>query len=121
MTQPSRDPIVVADDAVGRIEQPPEAQRRIGRSARTGDEYKRWQLLMHLEIVEGLLRANDERFAVNRRIRDAQDLDDALAQLAAPPLSFSEAQAMYILAMPGRPRTRAERHVLRLGDGRAVT
>jgi DNA gyrase/topoisomerase IV subunit A len=62
-----------------------------------------------LEVLDGMLRAIDERVEVDNVIWNASDANEAHLLLTSEPFSFSSTQAFHILDTPLRRRTIADR------------
>lgn len=66
-----------------------------------------------LEVVEGYLRALEERVEVDEEVDQSADREDAVRRLTGSPLKFTQRQAHHILDMTISQRTQFSRQVLR--------
>jgi len=58
------------------------------------DEYEVARMTDRLHILDGMLRALEQRGEIDAVVWDAADSEHALLQLTSAPFSFSETQAL---------------------------
>jgi DNA gyrase subunit A len=94
-----------SDGAVAETDAVPDGRGSVARAI----DLDRVHLEHRLHVVEGMCRALASLPAIDAALYDAPDAAAAMTTLTSAPFDFSEVQARYVLDMPLRRLTTAER------------